>query len=179
MLILCLSFFLALLDQVTKYLVTPKLASGPISVIPGLFDLRYVQNTGAACGIFQGMNNGLVVLSVIMLLLLIIFRKSILQNTLIHRVAAGFLIGGILGNLIDRIKWGYVIDYLDFYWRSHHFPAFNVADSAICIGVGLYILTQIFESRDPKAGQGVAGSKPEVSSQAPEGDTRKPESSDQ
>jgi signal peptidase II len=158
MLILCLSFSIALLDQVTKYLIAPRLAAGHITVIPGFFDLRYVQNTGAACGMFQGLNNWLVVLSFIMLLLIIFFRKSILQDTRIHRIAAGLLIGGIIGNLVDRIKSGYVVDYLDFYWRTHHFPAFNVADSAICIGVGLYILTQIFEARNA---HGTTGDKPE------------------
>jgi len=168
MLILCLSFSAALLDQVTKYLIAPRLVSGHISIIPGFFDLRYVQNTGAACGIMQGFNNWLVVLSIIMLLLIIFFRKLILQNTLIHRIAAGLLIGGIIGNMIDRIKFGYVIDFLDFYWRAHHFPAFNVADSAICMGVGLYILTQIFESRNVPEHEGSSGDKPEEGSQKPE-----------
>jgi signal peptidase II len=157
MLILCLSFSIALLDQFTKYLVQQKLLTGSFVVIPNCFDLSYVQNTGAAWGIMQGLNNWLVILSIVMLGVLIIFRRSILQDTLIHRVATGLMIGGIVGNLVDRIKLGYVIDFLHFFWRNHHFPSFNVADSAICAGVALYIITQFFEKkedgvRDPEPG---------------------------
>ena len=157
MLILCLSFFIALLDQVTKYLVRQKLITGHITIIPDFFDLCYVQNTGAAWGIMQGLNNWLVVLSVVMLGLLIVFRRSILQDTLIHRCATGLMIGGIVGNLVDRVKLGYVVDFLHFFWRDHHFPSFNVADSAICAGVALYILSQIIEARDIGANDGASG----------------------
>ncbi|MDD4871097.1 MAG: signal peptidase II [Kiritimatiellae bacterium] len=145
MLILCLSFFIALLDQVTKYLIRQKLLVGHITVIPDFFDICYVQNTGAAWGIMQGLNSWLVILSIVMLGLIIIFRKSILQDTLIHRIAIGLMIGGIVGNLVDRVRLGYVVDFLHFFWRNHHFPSFNVADSAICVGVALYVISQFFE----------------------------------
>jgi len=163
MLILCMSFCIALLDQVTKYLVKLKLLAGQISVIPDFFDLRYVQNTGAAWGIMQGLNNWLVLLSLIMLVAIIIFRRSLIGDSLLNRIVTGLLVGGIIGNMIDRIKLGYVVDFLDFYWRNHHFPAFNVADSAICAGVGLYIISQVLHEggeqgeaqrhREDKAGE--------------------------
>ncbi len=170
MLILCLSFLIALLDQVTKYLIRQKLLTGQYVVIPGFFDLSYVQNTGAAWGIMQGLNNWLVILSVIMLGVLIIFRRSILQDTTVHRIAAGLMIGGIIGNLIDRVRLGYVIDFLHFFWRDHHFPSFNVADSAICIGVALYIIMQFFDARDKTDRTVVSGE----SSVKPEGTEVKP-----
>jgi len=143
MLVLSLSFSIALLDQVTKHFVRRNLLTGHITVIPGIMDLRYVQNTGAAWGILEGLNNWLVVLSVIMLIVIVVFRRSLLTDALIHRIAMGLMIGGIVGNLIDRIRLACVVDFFDFYWGFHHFPAFNVADSAICVGVGLYVMSQI------------------------------------
>jgi signal peptidase II len=145
MLILCLSFSIALLDQVTKYLIRQKLLVGHITIIPDFFDICYVQNTGAAWGIMQGLNSWLVILSIVMLGVIVIFRKSILQDTFVHRIATGLMIGGIVGNLVDRVRLGYVVDFLHFFWRNHHFPSFNVADSAICVGVTLYIISQFFD----------------------------------
>ena len=157
MLILFLSFSVALLDQVTKHLIRQNLLTGHVTVIPGFFDLSYVQNTGAAWGIMQGLNSWLVILSLIMLAMLIIFRRSILQDTIVHRIATGLMIGGIIGNLVDRLRLGYVVDFLHFFWRDHHFPSFNVADSAICVGVALYIITQLFEARGSAASEHTAG----------------------
>jgi signal peptidase II len=59
----------------------------------------------------------------------------------------GLILGGIAGNLMDRLRWEYVVDFLDFYWGPHHFPTFNMADTAICTGVGLYILGQFLGQR--------------------------------
>ena len=144
MLILAISFCVALLDQATKYLVRANLDLGrPVAIVPGFFNLTYVRNTGAAWGMLAGLNNWLVVLSVAMLTFLVLFRRSILTDSLVHRCAAGLLIAGIVGNLVDRLRLGYVVDFLDFHWMgAARFPAFNVADMAICTGVGLYILTQ-------------------------------------
>jgi len=145
MVILAISFGVALLDQATKYLVRANLVLGrPVEIIPGFFNLTYVRNTGAAWGIFAGLNNWLIVLSAVMLTFLVLFRRSILTDSLVHRCAAGLLIAGIVGNLVDRLRLGYVVDFLDFHWMgAARFPAFNVADMAICTGVGLYILTQL------------------------------------
>jgi signal peptidase II len=145
MVLLCLSFAVALLDQITKHLIRSNLLLGErVTVIPGLFSLSYVRNTGAAWGMLSGLNNWLIVLSALMLAAIVGFRhKFISPDRLISRIAVGLMIGGIVGNLVDRVRLGYVVDFADFYWRTHHFPAFNVADSAICIGVGLYILTQL------------------------------------
>jgi signal peptidase II len=145
MLILILSFSVALLDQVTKYLIRKNLVPGEcIEAIPGLFNISYVRNTGAAWGMLSGFGNLLIILSLVMLVVIVFFRKHFLTDTLTHRIATGLMLAGIVGNLIDRIRLGYVVDFLDFHWSMHHFPSFNVADSAICIGVGLYMVSQVF-----------------------------------
>jgi signal peptidase II len=142
MLVLLLSFAIALIDQVTKYQVCLKFYPGEsVPVIPGFFNLAYVRNTGAAWGMLGGLNGWLALFSVVILLGMIVFRRSFLSDVLIHRLALALMIGGIIGNLADRLRLQYVVDFLDFHWRIHHFPAFNVADAAICIGVGLYVLS--------------------------------------
>ena len=142
MFVLCLSLAVVLLDQLTKYLTRCFLLTDPVTLIPGLFNLRYVRNTGAAFGMFTGHNGALVILSVVMLAILIAGRRHFITDHRLHRTAMGLMIGGIVGNLVDRVRLGFVVDFLDFHWGTHHFPAFNVADSCICIGVGLYILSQ-------------------------------------
>ena len=147
MLILCLSFGIAILDQATKFLVMHNLFIGDQrSVIPGLFNISHVRNTGAAWGMMQGFNVGLVALSAVMLVVIVGFRRHFMPDGRLYRVIVGLMVGGIVGNLIDRLRLGFVVDFLDFFWRTHHFPSFNVADSAICTGVGLYILSQCLAS---------------------------------
>lgn len=147
MLVLWISIILTIADQATKYWVRSSLRDHVISVFPGLFDLRFVRNTGAAWGMFQGFSSALVVLSVVVLAVLLVFRRRFLTDTFLHRLTLGFMVGGILGNLIDRMRLSYVVDFLDFHWRGHHFPAFNIADAAICTGVFIYILTTYMEER--------------------------------
>jgi signal peptidase II len=145
MLVLLLSVAVVILDQVTKHLITLRFYLGEsIPVVPGFFDLAYVRNTGAAWGMLGGFNGLLVALSLAVLVVLIFFRRSFLTDSLIHRLALGLMLGGIVGNLLDRVRLQYVVDFLDFHWQMHHFPAFNVADSAICVGVGLYMISAFF-----------------------------------
>lgn len=145
---LCLGIGIALLDQISKFLIQQRFAlyeSTPI--IPGFFDLRFIKNTGAAWGLFAGGHFWLAALSVLVLAALIFFRKIFFSERLIDRLAYGFIIGGIVGNFIDRIRLNYVVDFLDFSWRNYHFPAFNVADAAICSGVALYMFSQALQAR--------------------------------
>lgn len=144
MLVLLLSVGIVLLDQGTKHLIQSTFYPGQIvPVLPGLFNLSYVRNTGAAWGMLGGLNPWLTVLSAAVLVAIVLFRRSFLTDALIHRVALACMIGGIAGNLLDRLRLNHVVDFLDFHWQTHHFPSFNVADSAICIGVGLYLLTAL------------------------------------
>jgi signal peptidase II len=142
MLVLVLTFTVAVLDQATKYLVRLNFFPGEVTpIVPGFFNLAFVRNTGAAWGMFGGLNGWLALLSVVMLIAIVVFRRSFLADVLAHKIAMGLMIGGITGNLVDRLRLQYVVDFLDFHWRLHHFPAFNVADASICVGVGLYILS--------------------------------------
>jgi signal peptidase II len=131
----------AALDQLTKWLVVRLI--GPedsLVVIGGFFNLVNWSNTGAAWGMFQHYNLVLASISLLTVLALFLFRRSFQLDRWSSRMALGLIAGGIVGNLIDRIRVGSVIDFLFFYIGQYHWPAFNVADSAICVGVGLYIL---------------------------------------
>ena len=170
MLALLLSFAIVVLDQVTKHWVRTHFYPGQTTpVLDGLFNLSFVRNTGAAWGLLGGFNAGLVAVSIVMLTLLVIFRKRFLNDTLVHRIALGLMIGGIVGNLCDRIKLQYVVDFLDFYWRQSHFPSFNVADSAICVGTGLYVLSSFFSPSHPLRGavEGPADKGPKTTAPEP------------
>jgi signal peptidase II len=158
MLVVLIIVGIVCLDQATKFAVVSHFGLGDyVSVINGFFDFRYVRNTGAAWGIFSGQGTFLILLSVVMLGVIFVCRRQFLYDTKLHRVAGGLMTAGIVGNLIDRLKWGFVIDFLDFYAGDKHFPAFNVADSAICVGVGLYITSQILEMiREKKAASAAA-----------------------
>jgi signal peptidase II len=139
---------LVVADQVTKQIVRDRFALGESrSVIDGFFSLTYVRNTGAAWGLFSSQNTWLTVLSVVMLVLLVVYRRSFLGDRILHRIALGLMIGGIVGNLMDRVRLGWVTDFLDFNLWGYAWPAFNIADAAICTGVGLYVLTSIGRSR--------------------------------
>jgi signal peptidase II len=141
-----------LIDQLTKWLVRQAypLPGDGVTLIAGLFDLRYVRNAGAAWGILQGRSLLLIAFSVVALILLLTGYRRPLLKLPGGGVTLGLLCGGIVGNLIDRVRFGYVIDFLDFYLGRSHFPAFNVADAAICAGVGLYIVTQHLADRRPR-----------------------------
>jgi signal peptidase II len=150
MLPLLVAFIVAAADQLTKQVVRWSFALNESRPVwGGFFSLTYVRNTGAAWGILSGQNVGLMILSVVVLLVLIRFRHAFLSRTWEHRLALGLLIGGVVGNLLDRARLGWVTDFLDFHWRGHQFPMFNIADSAICVGVFLYILSSLWDSGHP------------------------------
>lgn len=130
------------LDQLTKWLASTRLgAYDHVTVIPGFFTLRRVYNSGAAWGILGGQRVLLISVSISMLGLIWYNRSEFTKSGLLARIGVGLLCGGIVGNLIDRVKFGYVIDFLDFHWKTAYaFPTFNVADSAISIGIFLYFI---------------------------------------
>jgi signal peptidase II len=120
-----------------------------IAIVPGFFNIVHVGNTGAAWGLFAGKSFWLALLAVVTLLAIFIFRRHLALERPLVQVSFGLLCGGIVGNLVDRILHGHVIDFLDFHFGSFVWPAFNLADAAICIGVGLYILHSF---REPESG---------------------------
>ena len=145
---LLVAICVVLLDQASKEWVRGAFSlHESVPVIPGFFHLTYIRNTGAAWGMFSGQNLALAVLAFAMLVALVLFRRQFLPPGRVHRVALGLLCGGIVGNLFDRLRLDYVVDFLDFFHRGWHFPAFNVADSAICIGVAIYVLGTLLAPR--------------------------------
>lgn len=144
---------LVLADAITKELAAGCLkGSAAISVIPNVFSLAYVENRGCAWGMFQGQVWPLAVFGLVALAFLIWKRKSVFTPSRLipdpySLIPECLLYAGILGNVIDRFFRGFVIDMFDFHWGIHHFPCFNVADSLICISVGLLLLASLSESK--------------------------------
>ena len=147
---------LVLADAVTKELAAGCLkGAAAVSVIPGFFNLAYVENRGCAWGMFQGQVWPLAVFGLVALAFLIWRRKAVFEGRetgdgrrgwpWLAAIAEPCLYAGILGNVIDRLFRGYVIDMFDFHRGVHHFPCFNVADSLICIAVGLLLLASFAE----------------------------------
>ena len=134
------------LDQLTKQVVLRFLGYAQEKVVvEGFFKFVHWGNTGAAWSLFRGNNQLLAVVAVVALGVLFFSRHHFDSRTLRGQVAFGLIVGGIVGNLIDRLWAGHVIDFIYFYVQQRGgtevgFPAFNVADSAICTGVGLIFL---------------------------------------
>ena len=136
------------LDQASKRLILHNFALGQSRpLIAGFFNLSYVQNRGAAWGIFQGSQVPLALVALLAAVIFCIFWKQIFGPRPSNLPILGLLLGGIFGNLIDRLWRGYVIDFLHFYFRAWSFPCFNIADAAICIAVAIFLLLQ-FLHRD-------------------------------
>ncbi len=147
-------------DQLSKWLVVRGLARHEnVAVVPGFFDLTHIVNYGAAFGF---LNTGpgspwrtvffvTVALAALMAMTVILRRTP--KRSLTLTLAIGLVAGGAAGNLIDRVRLGYVVDFLDFYIGSHHWPAFNVADSAITVGVGLLLLDNFFSRNQQTTGR--------------------------
>jgi signal peptidase II len=136
-------------DQLTKLLVRRQFELyDTATVIPNLFSLTRIHNTGAAFGLLDNVDlpfkTGLLALvSVAALVGLVMFAVTLPEIHRLARVGVALVVGGAAGNLIDRVWLGYVVDFVDVYWGSWHFWAFNVADAAISIGMALIILDQI------------------------------------
>lgn len=150
-------------DQLTKFYVRTHFDYGQsVPVWPGFFNLTFIGNSGAAWGLFQGQNFALIILSIVTIVVMFVFRKSFDTSFPPQKVSVGLILGGIFGNLIDRIVYGQVIDFLDFHWRGNHWPAFNIADSAICVGAFLYIGCALWHPR-----QQAPAKQPETANRPP------------
>lgn len=149
--IIVLTIILILLDQITKLLVTLSInLNTGISLIPSFFSLVYVQNTGAAWGMFS---SGTIILALLSVIFLAFFVKYIIDRKDMDNfevVISSMLIGGIVGNLIDRLVRGYVVDFFSFKIFSYNFPIFNVADCFIVISIILLLFKMYFLDRKKK-----------------------------
>lgn len=133
------------LDQATKWWIMASFKLyGVREVVPGFFNLVYLHNSGAAFSLLASVEGAwkqwfFVAVAVGALAFLLVLFKQHCVDNIGYTVALGLIGGGAVGNLIDRLRFGSVVDFLDFYVAGHHWPAFNVADSAICVGVGLFL----------------------------------------
>jgi len=145
-----------IVDQLTKlWIMTTFALHGQQDIIPGFFNLVYVTNTGAAFGFLAGSNSMLrqvffVAVAIMALIVIVISYGHLKRQGRIFVYALGLIAGGAVGNLIDRLRLGSVVDFLDFYVGSYHWPAFNAADSAITIGVGLFLLGTVLQHMKEK-----------------------------
>lgn len=148
-LLIIVSAVVVFADQVSKQLVLKVLfQDATLEVIPGLFSLTHVRNTGGAFGLFAGQASrlrtvGFLVISCFALGILWHLYRSLAGESNPVRVAFALILAGAIGNMIDRFRFGEVIDFLDFHIGVYHWPAFNVADSAIVVGVGVLLVSMI------------------------------------
>lgn len=138
-----------LLDQVTKFLAFHYLPFlGAVPIVHNFFYLVHVQNTGAAFGIFQDKNRSLIIVSLVALAVMGLLFVRGKFHTLLRQYGGSLFLAGILGNLTDRLLYGSVVDFLDFIFPFFgHWPAFNMADSYICIATGLFIYSSFHRSQ--------------------------------
>ena len=165
--IVAIAAVIVFLDQVTKALVLKFLGYQEERVIvENLFKFVHWGNTGAAWSMFKGNNLLLAIIAVAALVILYFTRRHFDSRTMLGQIAFGIIVGGIVGNLIDRLIWGHVIDFLYFYTeiggKFYDFPAFNIADAAICTGVGLVFILTWRTERSSKAAAEANAPKPEA-----------------
>jgi signal peptidase II len=131
-------------DQATKAWASYSLEPiGSLTIIPGLFDLTYVRNTGVAFGMFAGQGLLVALLMLCLAALAFYFARGLNWAAREPNLVGGCLCGGALGNLVDRLRIGHVVDFLDFHVGLHNWPSFNVADSLICVAVGWIVVRQL------------------------------------
>jgi len=150
------ALLLAAADQASKAWVVSALPLyRPHEVFPGWFDLVHVRNRGVAFSLLSGFDPRwvlplLVVLTLAALVVLVLFLRTLPAKGA-ARHAVGLVLGGAAGNLVDRVRLGYVIDFLDLHWRGHHWPTFNVADIGISVGVTLLLAGTLFAGKENDA----------------------------
>ena len=154
---LAVSLAVLFLDQWTKGIITRTMdVHQSRTIIANVFDLTYVRNSGAAFGLFASVDSALkaVLLNSVAVIVFLIVSAYALRSS--HKsvrlqVGLALILGGAVGNLLDRVRFGYVVDFLDFAVSGHHWPAFNVADSGITVGAVLLIL-EGFVNHERRAG---------------------------
>jgi signal peptidase II len=159
LLLLLLTIFSLIVDQLTKtYIDRAMDLHQSIPVINDLFSITYVRNKGAAFGFLANTSYRIpffIFISVVAVFVILFAYRKLRGDQKLAQVSLALILSGAVGNLIDRIRLGEVIDFLDVYWKSYHWPAFNVADSAICVGVFFLAIDMMREeSRQKKLAAG-------------------------
>jgi signal peptidase II len=144
-----------ILDQVTKYIVERQIRLYEIiTVIPGFFNLTHVRNRGAAFSLFATASESFrsfffLTVTIVAIIVIALLIKKTHERILI--VAFSFIMGGALGNAIDRVRYGEVVDFIQWYYRSYYWPSFNIADSAITVAVVLLAIDMLFRKPEKTA----------------------------
>jgi len=153
-LLLIVSTITLVLDQATKLYIDSRFAlHDSVTVIEHFFNITYVRNKGAAFGILADSAIRIpffIAVSTLAAIGILWYIRQLREDQGLLRLALSLVFAGAVGNLIDRVRLGEVIDFLDVHWYRHHWPAFNVADSAITVGVALLLLDLWFEERRKK-----------------------------
>ena len=137
---------IVLIDQITKFYIASNFELyQSVEIIKGFFNITYIRNSGVAFGMFSNLKG-----SFIQIVFIAIYIIAIISIIILYRethgyshIALSLIFSGAIGNLIDRIFRGEVVDFMDFHWQNYHWPAFNVADSCISVGVGLLMITML------------------------------------
>jgi signal peptidase II len=149
------AFCSMVLDQLTKvYIHRSMQLFQSIPVIDNLFSITYVRNKGAAFSFLANTSWRLpffILVTIIAIIAILVSLGKMRNEQRLAVTSLGLIFSGAVGNLIDRVRMGEVIDFLDVYWRTYHWPAFNVADSAICVGVALLAVDMFIEERRQKS----------------------------
>ncbi len=148
---LLLASGVVVLDQASKWLALRMLADGPVILLPGFFDFVLVHNLGAAFGLFTNLPATwrvalLAGVALAAMALLIHFLRH--SHTAWNAVALGLVLGGAVGNLVDRIRWGWVVDFIHVHWHDLSWPVFNIADSGISVGITMLLWDSLRNSGD-------------------------------
>ena len=154
------SFVILFLDQISKLIILSNFSPGEsVEVIPGFFNLVLTFNQGAAFGMMAGLQDGvrqLVLMLTTMIALAVVFYFLLYEykEDRVGQLALALIFGGALGNIADRLRLGMVVDFLDFYFQNYHWPAFNLADSAICIAVCILLFHRPKRQKEATAADG-------------------------
>jgi len=154
LILLVVSVLVLVLDQASKLFIdrTMPLHSSN-TVIDGFFNITYVRNQGAAFGMLANSSFRLpffILVSAVAVCVILVVVRRLREDQKFAAVSLSLIFSGALGNLIDRVRLGEVIDFLDVHWFDHHWPAFNIADSAICVGVALLAIDMYLEEKKNK-----------------------------
>lgn len=141
-----ISILLIVLDQLSKWWIVQHMELyQSISVISDFFYITSHRNRGAAFGILQEQRWFFIVVTTFVVIAIIVFMVKMKKETVLTKISLSFILGGAVGNMIDRIRTGEVVDFFHFQFGSYHFPIFNVADSAICVGVVLFLIANLLD----------------------------------
>jgi signal peptidase II len=146
-----IALVIIILDQISKWIVVSQMAIGErITLIERVLYFTSHRNQGAAFGILQGQMWFFYIITVIVIIGIVYYMQKEAKNSLIFGVSLGLILGGAIGNFIDRLFRGEVVDFVDTYIFTYNFPIFNVADAALCIGVGLLFIKMVQDERQQK-----------------------------